>query len=107
MAEKIYFTFKSSEKDWYYWLWQNGDIIRFPGQPKFIVQALVQKFWAKKWEQVFIDFMAGMEELSKLVIPNTRKAPPAWLVLYVKYKDAYKDYEPRDDKKIYDREKES
>ena len=105
-VNKIYFKFMNNDEYGYYRLWQNGDILRFPGQPKFIAQALVQKFGHDKWQQVFQDFMAGMEELSKLVIPNQWKDPPAWFVLYVKNKDAYKGNKPRDTEEIYNREKE-
>ena len=105
-VNKVYFKFMNTDEYGYYRLWQNGNILRFPGQPKFIAQALVQKFWHAKWQQVFEDFMAGMEELSKLVIPNNRKDPPAWFVLYLKNRDADKSYQRRDNQDVYNWEEE-
>lgn len=56
----------------------------FAGNPKFIVQALVKKFWPERWEQVFNDFMAGLETIKELECPPSRKKWPATFVLYHK-----------------------
>lgn len=104
IANKIYFKFVNSEEYWYHWVGQNWDILRFPGQPKFIVQALVKKFWREKWQQVFQDFMAGMEELENLDAPSHWKNPPAGFVLYLKNRDVNKDSRWIYKKEIHDTE---
>lgn len=105
--KKIYFSFCKSD-DWkYFWKWQNWDIIHFPWNPKFIVKSLVKIFWAAKWEQIFDDFMRGMEWLKDVEYPTWRANEPAAFVLYKANKDDNKGKESGNIKKIHDSKKES
>lgn len=58
--------------------------MHFAGNPKFIVQALVKKFWSVKGEQVFNDFMEGLASIKEIEHPTSWIHGPASFVLYLK-----------------------
>ena len=78
----------------------------FTWSPKFIVQSLVNIYWPEKGEQVFNDFMRGVEWIQKLSYPVHWKDAPATFVLYNKKPNETKSNEPSYTKKVYDREEE-
>ena len=98
-TEKEYFFFKKNENG-YFWRGQTWSTLRFTGSPKFIVKSLVNLFWPEKGEQVFDDFMAGMDNIGNTEYPSYRKWDPACFVLYKADSNVNKNKWYKDKKEI-------
>ena len=99
MKRKIYYTFKENEQ-WYFWRWDDWSKMYFWWNPKFIVEALIKKFWYEKWREVFDDFMEGIRWISDLKYINDWKTDTATFVLYRYEKNDNKESQSIISKKI-------
>lgn len=99
-TEKTYFTYKETETD-YFWEWPNKERLRFCGNPKFIVQALINTYWPEEGKEVFDKFMNGIRGTTEIDIWDK---PAATFVLYTRKYDLKKLWEFLD-KTVHDTEK--